>query len=199
MKREVPNGRRALIGRVLLAALLSAAMGAPARAADPVTGDATKEIESAVSSAAAAALARGVTVTVTRGPDGLEVEGRCKLKAMPAAAWAVLTDYEGIPGFVSSMRESRIAERAGDHLMVEQAAVGRLFFFSRPLKTRLRVEEEPPGVIRFEDTLGRDFETYRGSWRIEGDDAEIEIVYSLDAQPAFNVPDFVARGAFKRA
>jgi len=150
--------------------------------------------------ATAASLTPGVTVTVKPGPDGLEIEGRCRLRAMPAAAWAVLTDYEAIPEFVTSMRESRVTERASDHLLVEQAAVGRLFLFSRRLKTVLLVHEEPPGLIRFEDVLGRDFSTYRGSWRIEGDPDgdEVEIVYELVAKPAFSIPDVVARGAFKR-
>ena len=192
-----PPRRRALI----TAALLMAALAPAPWAAEPEPAGERRstEMEEVVAGAAAAALQRAVTVTVESGKAGLEVEGRCRLKAMPAAAWAVLTDYEGIPGFVSSMRESRVTERAPDHVVVEQAAVGHLFFFSRGLKTRLRVEEEPPRVIRFEDLLRSDFETYRGSWRIEGDDAEIEIIYALSAKPAFNVPEFVARGAFKRA
>jgi ribosome-associated toxin RatA of RatAB toxin-antitoxin module len=151
--------------------------------------------------ATAASLAPAVTVSVAQGPEGLEVEGRCRLRAMPAAAWAVLTDYEGIPEFVSSMRESRVTERGSDYVLVEQAAIARFFLFSRRLKTVLRVQEEPPGRIRFEDVLGRDFSTYRGSWRIEGDPEsdELEIVYELTAKPAFGVPDGLARGAFKRA
>jgi hypothetical protein len=97
------------------------------------------------------------------------------------------------------MRESRITGRDGDEVLVEQKAVGRMFLFSRGLTTRLRVREEPPVAIHFEDVLGKDFETYRGAWRIEGGGDEVEIVYTLVAQPSFGVPDMVARGAFKRA
>jgi hypothetical protein len=97
------------------------------------------------------------------------------------------------------MRESRITARDGDAVTVEQKAIGRAFLFSKGLTTRLRVREEAPSAIHFEDVLHKDFETYRGTWRIEGGEYEVEIVYTLLAQPSFGMPDMVARGAFKKA
>lgn len=134
---------------------------------------------------------------VTRGPHGLEVEGRFVVAAPSSVAWAVLTDYDGIDRFVSSMRESRVESRH-DPLLVHQVAVGRLFMIQRRLRTTLRVEEEPPGRIRFEDVLHQDFERYRGEWRIESKGRELEIVYRLEAKPTLALPDLVARGMFER-
>lgn len=143
--------------------------------------------------------AEPIVVRLERGADGLEIEARYRLHAAPATAWDVLTDYEGITRFVHSMRESRVVARGPDFVMVEQSAVGRLFLFRKNLRTRLRVHEEPPRSIRFEDELGRDFDTYRGAWRIEDAGNEIVIVYRLTVRPAFGMPGALARGAFRRA
>lgn len=140
----------------------------------------------------------GITVRVSRGAAGLEVEGRCLVRASVPAAWEVLTDYDGIAGFVSSMQESRVTGRGDHHVLVEQVAVGRLFLFRRRFRVTLFVEETPQSSIRFEDVLGRDFELYRGEWRLEDRGGRVELVYRVTARPAFSVPDFVARGLFRR-
>jgi ribosome-associated toxin RatA of RatAB toxin-antitoxin module len=140
----------------------------------------------------------GVTAHVASGARGIEVEGRFRVAASRAVAWAVLTDYEGIPRFVSSMSESRVTRRAADSVWVEQVAVGRLFFFKRRLRTTLEVHEEPPGLIRFEDVLKKDFERYQGEWRIQESGRQVEVVYHVEARPAASIPDFVARGMFQR-
>lgn len=139
-----------------------------------------------------------VVVHVTRDRGDYVVEGRCRTAASAAAAWAVLTDYDAIERFVPSMRESRVTERTGNHLLVEQIAIGRLFLFSRKVTVVLFVEEEPPGTIRFEDVLRRDFSMYRGEWRIEERDGGREIFYRVTARPSFRVPDMIARGMFAR-
>jgi ribosome-associated toxin RatA of RatAB toxin-antitoxin module len=139
-----------------------------------------------------------VIVRVTPGPSGIEVEGRCRMETTRAMAWAVLTDYEGIARFVSSMRESRVTERGPDHVLVEQVAIGRLFLFSKKMRVVLRVREEPPGRIEFEDVLHRDFATYRGEWTVEQRGPDVEIVYRVLARPVFRMPDAVMKGVFRR-
>jgi ribosome-associated toxin RatA of RatAB toxin-antitoxin module len=141
---------------------------------------------------------QGPTATVVRGPEGLSVEGRFIVTVPPAVVWAVLTDYDGIDRFVSSMRESRVAARDDGHVTVEQVAVGRLFLFSRRLRTTLSVREEPPGIIRFEDVLHKDFEHYRGEWRIDERGREVVVTYRVDARPIVPIPDLVVRGVFQR-
>jgi carbon monoxide dehydrogenase subunit G len=140
-----------------------------------------------------------VQVRVTSGRDGLEVEGRHLVSASRAAAWQVLTDYDAIARFVSSMQESRVTERTEDEVLVEQVALGRLMFFKRRMRVTLSVHEEPPGRIRFEDVRRTDFTTYRGEWRIEERGEGIEIVYRVNARPAFAVPATIARGMLQRS
>jgi len=148
--------------------------------------------------AAAAAADSDVRVQVVRSEAGLAVEGHCIVRAPAAVAWQVLTDYDGIGRFVSSMRESRVTSRADHHLLVEQVAVSRLFLFTRSFRVTLFVEEAPPDTIRFEDVLGKDFDGYRGEWTLVPAGDQVELVYRLAVRPHTSVPDRFARGLFRR-
>ena len=192
MTRAAVRGWR---GAMLALALPLAAMTPGRAAADEAI---PVEIEALAVSDAAADGPRDVTVRVSRDPAGLQVEGRCVVEAPAAVAWEVLTDYDGIDGFVSSMKESRVAGRGDHHVLVEQVAVGRLFLFSRRFRATLFIEETPRTKITFKDVLGTDFVSYRGEWRIEDQAGRVTIVYRVGAKPSRSVPDFVARGLFGR-
>ncbi|MEO5616349.1 MAG: SRPBCC family protein [Candidatus Eisenbacteria bacterium] len=185
----------------LLSVMLALALAAVALPPDAARGDgevlSVKTEALLVTDAAAAARSDGIDVRVDRDSAGLEVEGRCRINASASTAWDVLTDYDGIEKFVSSMKESRVTRRDDDGILVDQMATGRMFLFTRRIRTTLRVHEEPPGRIRFEDVLGRDFKSYRGEWRIEKKRGAVEIVYRLRARPSFSMPDFVMRGLFR--
>jgi len=165
----------------------------PAAAPDTVTAEVTRAGDAVMAMAS-----NRVSTRVTHTDGGLEVEGRFRVFAPQTVAWSVLTDYDGIENFVSSMRESKVGERRDDYVTVEQVAVGRMFLFKRSLHTVLHVHEEPPGMIRFEDVLHQDFERYEGEWTISEHGREIEIVYRVVARPTRTLPDFVARGVFER-
>lgn len=190
MTRAGFGGAAAALGLLIVAGLTFSAV----RADDSVETEAAEAI--AVHDAAVAS--DGPTAKVARGSHGLEVEGRFRVAASHAVAWEVLTDYDGIDRFVSSMRESRIAGHGDDYVMVHQVAVGRLFLFKRRMHTTLKVHEEPPGRIRFEDVLHKDFDRYEGEWRIEDHGRDVEIIYRVEANPNVSIPDFVARGMFER-
>ena len=152
---------------------------------------------SVAGNAEAATADDGIALRLTHGTSGIAIEGRFAIAAPSSIAWNVLTDYDSIARFVSSMRSSHVVGRSDDTLFVDQQAVGRLFLFSHRLHTSLRIEEEPPTRIRFVDLLGRDFRSYRGEWRIEPSSAGTTVIYDLEADPSFPIPDFVARGLFR--
>jgi hypothetical protein len=182
------GGRR---GNLILAVLMAAALPWATAAAAEAVADAD----------AGATVVNGadsIAVQVRSGDSGIEVDARCVVEAPVAAAWAVLTDYDGIDDFVGSMRESRVAGRGPNHVLVEQVGVSRLFLFRRQFRATLFVEEAPDTLIRFEDVLGKDFETYRGEWRLVEEPGGVAIVYHVTAKPHVAVPDFLARGLFRR-
>jgi carbon monoxide dehydrogenase subunit G len=172
-----------------------AALALPATRAAANPGHESSKAPSAVDVVAGIA---GVSATVSSGAGGIEVEGHFRVHAAPAVAWSVLTNYDSIQNFVSSVQESRITERGDGYVLVEQVAVGKLLFFTRRLRTVLKVQEEPPGLIRFEDVLHKDFEHYRGEWRIEERDSATVVTYHVEARPLASMPEFVARGMFQR-
>lgn len=126
------------------------------------------------------------------------LEGFFSVDASSATAWSVLTDYDGIAGFVSSMRRSRVLERRADGVLVEQEAYGRIFLFSRRVRVLLRVRERPLEEIAFEDISREDFDFYAGSWSIEGAGPSLRVLYRLEAKRRFAAPEFIARGMFRR-
>ena len=61
---------------------------------------------------------------------------------VPASlAWEVLTDYEGIGRFVSSIRQSTIQRREAGRVLLEQHGVGRAWIISLPMHVVLDVRE----------------------------------------------------------
>jgi carbon monoxide dehydrogenase subunit G len=124
-------------------------------------------------------------VSVTSGDAGVyRVEGSFCVEAPVPVAWAVLTDYDKLSSFVSSMRSSVSSRGPSGRLLVIQEAVGRAGPFKRTLNVVLDVSEEPPARIVFQDVSGGSFHSYIGSWTIEPDTGGgIRVTYVLDARP----------------
>jgi len=127
------------------------------------------------------------------------VEGHFFVEASTSIAWAVLTDYDHIADFVSSMEQSRIKSRTGAVLLVEQKAKGEFFLFSRSVYVLLEIQEKPQESIQFEDTSHKDFDRYTGSWKLEATKEGVLVVYNLNVKSNFAVPGFVKRRVVKRS
>lgn len=139
-----------------------------------------------------------VDIRVDRRPGGVfEVSARLAVPASTAAAWSVITDYADIPSFVSSMKSSRVVGRDGGALIVEQTAVGRMFFFSREMRVTLAVRRSG-NRLSFDDRERKDFEIYNGSWRVVAAPGGCQVRYRLLARPDVPAPHFLLGGAMKR-
>ena len=125
------------------------------------------------------------------------VAARFEVAQSAAAALAVLTDYEHIAEFMPGIESSVVVERAPGHALVEQQAVSRLLMFRKRVRLQLDVTEQADS-LRFRDRSGRSFEKYEGEWRIAEAEHGTVISYSLTAQPAFDVPEFILKKLLKR-
>lgn len=151
---------------------------------------------------ALSSVARGADVSLhIEGdhPGWYVMEGSFTVAASREVAWAVLTDYDHIGRFVSSIRASRILERHPDHIVLEQEASGGVLFFRRRTFVRLDIYEQPLRHLWFQDTSGRDFLSYSGAWLIEGEPSSVRVEYRLEAAPRFYVPGFLAHGIFRKS
>src|ERR1043166_4938894 len=85
------------------------------------------------------------------GHGTYRLEGHMRVPGPPYDAWRVLTDYEHISKFVTSLRKSSIKESTTDRLILEQEALGKEFVFSKRIRVMLQVTEIPYKRILFED------------------------------------------------
>jgi hypothetical protein len=144
------------------------------------------------------ARANDVLVSLTTLGDGtIVLDGRFPVQAPAAVAWDVLTDYDHIHDFVSSMERSRIRSRTGDHLFVEQKASAHYFLFARSAHVMLSVRESPDESIYFEDVSHQDFNRYLGYWSIDQVQNGVLVFYHLEVKSRFVVPGFIKRRVVK--
>ncbi len=168
-----------------------------------------KRIRNAWAAAAAAALAVSMTspaaadsrsvastvlatpsVSVTSASGTYRIEGSFDVETPATIVWAVLTDYDRVPWFVSSMRTSTAQRESSGRLLVTQEAVGRAGPFSRTMHVVLDVTEQAPERIAFRDVCGGSFHSYAGSWTIASEGAGVRVRYTLEARPRSSPPLF---------
>lgn len=139
-----------------------------------------------------------VSVDVERGADDAYVVDAAFDVDVPAPlAWEVLTDYEGIGRFVSSIRHSTIKKREAGRVLLEQHGVGRAWIISLPMHVVLDVREQDQRTLEFRDVCGRSFNTYEGSWELVTIGTTTRVTYRLKADPNGRQPAMLARSAIR--
>lgn len=140
----------------------------------------------------------GVNVYLSGRKDGAHVlTGEFSIASSTAVVWNVLTDYDKMGDFVSSINSSRRLKRQNDHDVVEQVMSGKAAFFRKRVYLLLNVRETDGEKIAFEDMSKKSFKAYLGAWEITPTDGQIRVNYRLEAIPNFFAPDFIAVKAFK--
>jgi hypothetical protein len=91
--------------------------------------------------------AEDLSVEAVRRGDALEIVCRAELEAPVAIVWETLTDYDRLAEFIPGMRRSRVLERRGASVLVEQSGEARFLFFSIPIEVTLATTEQPPRSI----------------------------------------------------
>jgi ribosome-associated toxin RatA of RatAB toxin-antitoxin module len=125
----------------------------------------------------------GIAVALDGAGHACRVHGSFVAPISTEAAWDVLSDYDHIPSFVSSMVSSHAERKADGRLLVHQTAVGGVFLLRRRMEVVLETHEEPGRRIAFRDVLAKDFESYAGAWGIAADSAGVQVTYRLEVEP----------------
>jgi carbon monoxide dehydrogenase subunit G len=139
-----------------------------------------------------------ISVEVERAADkAYVVDAAFEVDAPSHIAWEVLTDYEGIGRFVSSIRQSTVKQRETGRVLLEQHGVGRAWIVSMPMHVVLDVREHDQRVLAFRDTCGKSFTTYEGAWELATVGSRTRVTYHLKADPNGRQPAVLARAAIR--
>jgi len=118
------------------------------------------------SAVGAARAADEVTVEATRRDEALEVICRAMLDAPLDLVWRTLTDYDRLAQFIPGMRRSRVIERRGTVVVVEQIGEAGFLIFTYPIEVTLASTERPPYAIEVSMLKGN-LKRLDGAYRIE--------------------------------
>ncbi len=135
--------------------------------------------------------AEPVSMTFQSKDGYYRVNSSFDVAADPSVVWDVLTDFEHIPNFISSMKESKVVKRDGLGIYLSQRAEGGFLFFTQSARLLLFVRETPGQSITFQDMDRKDFDLYWGDWSIvsSGDEKKrVEVAYRLFVHPNFSAP-----------
>ena len=139
-----------------------------------------------------------INVDVARSADkAYVVDAAFDVNVPGAIAWDVLTDYEGIGRFVSSIRQSTIKEREPGRVLLEQHGVGRAWIISLPMHVVLDVRERDQRVLTFRDVCGKSFSVYEGAWELAKIEGGTRVTYRLKADPTGRQPAMLAKSAIR--
>lgn len=108
------------------------------------------------------------------------------------AVWAVLTDFEHMPRFISNLRESRVLERTPDRVHVVQKGVASFgpitFAFESERAIRLHPKD------RIQATLLRgNLKRYTGDTRLHADGPGTRIAFRSEAATDVFIPPYFGR------
>ncbi len=139
-------------------------------------------------------------VSVQEQSDGgvYEIEGSFGLDARVSGdvVWGVLSDYDHLGRFISSLKESEVKRRLPHEVLLEQEGAGKGLLALEPFRVLLDVREKPTREIDFTDILHRDFDVYEGSWRLRERPDGWRVSYRLRAKPRWALPGFIGKPAF---
>ncbi|MBI3222389.1 MAG: SRPBCC family protein [Nitrosomonadales bacterium] len=124
--------------------------------------------------------------------DEVIVDLNLLVPATRQEAWAVLTDFEHMSGFVSNLKESRGMASAGDTLEIFQrgsAAYGPISF---PFESTRAIQLTPPEKIQ-SHLLSGSMRKMEGTTRLTQEGAQTRIVYHADTVPGVWIPPLVGK------
>ena len=139
-----------------------------------------------------------IDIAVERDSDSAYVvEAAFDVNVPASITWEVLTDYEGIGRFVSSIRQSTIKTREPGRVLLEQHGVGRAWIISLPMHVVLDVREDNHRILAFHDICGKSFTVYEGTWELSAVNGGTRVTYRLKADPTGRQPAMLAKSAIR--
>lgn len=136
-------------------------------------------------------------VQVERQDDLFAVRASFSVRADPVSVWRVLTDYEKMPAFVPDLLSTRIVQREGNRLQLQQVGRTRWLFFRREIGLTVNVLETPMAAIAVNLVAG-DLRHYECLWEFDlAEQGGTRIRYSGKLAPQFSVPEWIGNAMLR--
>ncbi len=145
---------------------------------------------------AAVASAAEVKVDARQVGSRVALHVSTDVRAPSELVWDVLTDYEGAPGWVPGMKQSKVLSRDGSVLTVSQKGEADFLVFAMPVESMLKVEEFPPDRVTVTSLQGS-FRHLRGAYRLRNLPASSDgspvtrVEWTGQLEPDFDLPAFM--------
>jgi ribosome-associated toxin RatA of RatAB toxin-antitoxin module len=120
-----------------------------------------------------------IAVTIVRGEGGLLLDSVFYAHSTRSNAWEVLTDFERLSNFVSSIARSSARIVSNNRLLLDQEARWRVLIFGGRSRVLLDTVLTPMSEIEFIDLKRVDFSSYEGRWLIDEVNDRVRVHYHL--------------------
>ena len=102
--------------------------------------------------------------------------------------WEVLTDYEQLETFIPNFASSRLVQREGCTVRLQQVGSQQLLGLRFSAQVLLELtEDRPEGQLRFRMVKG-DFRQFQGSWCVRSLPEGSTLLYELSVQGCLGSP-----------
>ena len=140
--------------------------------------------------ACAWAAAQPIQAKVQKHGDTIVIDVEATAAVDPAIAFAVLTDYEQMPRYVSAIKWSRMSRTGPNTLEVEQVATAQVAFWNFTVRSLRAVELVPLKEVRSHLIKG-DFKSYEFTTRVQERDGATLITHHGEYVPKAWLPPVI--------
>jgi len=131
-----------------------------------------------------------IIINLTYLPDDVvSVSSRIHIVTQPSKVWKTLADYDNLSSYLPKVLSSKVVERKGNEIILDQIGKTGIFIFEKIVHFRLKITEEYPSKISFGQIEG-DFAVYLGEWVLDSSQT-IEgtiLSYNAEMKPLFFAP-----------
>lgn len=130
--------------------------------------------------------------------EAITVNASAVMPVRLATAWSVISDYEHLADFVPGMHSSKVLQRSGNQVLLEQTGSLGFLFFQRAIEVKLAVTESPPDRI-VAHAVGGNLRQMDGSYTLETlPDGKLRLSYSGSLRPDFALPPLIGKLAVRQ-
>ena len=145
-----------------------------------------------------AATAQAIHIETAGQGELVTITASAELRVDAGTVWSVISDYDHLAEFIPDLRRSRVVERDGNRLLVEQTGAFGFLFFQQQVEIKLEVLESPPGRI-VARAVGGNFKEMEGRYELENlPTGAVRLSYFGRLVPDFSVPDIIGRMVVRR-